>query len=1061
MVERASGLVTILFTDLVGSTELLSRAGDEGAQRIFRAHRRLLTEAVAAHGGHEVKWLGDGLMVAFPSASDAIGCAVAMQQASRGPVEGEELAIRVGLNAGEALREVDDYFGTPVVVARRLCDRAEGGQILCTDTVAGLLAGRGGFTFADLGKLALKGVPEPVAACEVRYEVAPIQELPARPPMVGRDAVLGRLTHQLGEAVAGRGGLATVTGEPGIGKTRMLEEVADRARQQGAQVLFGRCFESDWAPPYGPFAEALEAHVATVDALELRADLGSGAPPLAQLVPRVREVLPDVSDPVPVQPDEERFRLIDAVAQFVVARSRRAPVLVCLDDLQWADRGSVAMLRHLARFAAQHHILVVGAYRDVDVDRVHPLTDALHALERETQLHHVGLEPLAADGIKALLEALAQHDLPANVAAAWARQVGGNPFFIEEMVRHLIETGDLYRDESGHWVTTRPIRELTLPEGIHNVVARRLSRLSEVANKQLGVAAAFESTFRFDVVAEVAGVDELEGLDALDEALAAQVVKPAGLDDYAFANTVIRQSLYAELSPSRRMRLHRRVAQALEKAFGTRLTPSQAAEIASQYHRSVGLSGAEAGVEPALVAADHAQATGAHDEAAAFLRMALDMLPEDDDRRPRLLGRLGVVLAWTLAFDEAVRVAAEAGDALAEAEGKRAAVEYLSDAAYVCAMAGGIAPSWELARTGLTYAGARDVAWARLICFDYQRREAEDPEHPGVPLDTSERAEAARILREAHLDPMGPAPAEAVFGSREEALTSSNIAVQFYWRGEYGRTVPMLEVEAAEAEALGRLARAARCRAFLAMCRAALGGLAEARQALDQTQSLATRMGVSVPAALQAREAIAIATDEGLEELAGALAPLTGTVIPPIAWLLGCLYAWAARGAARLGQADEARRCLGLLAPWLERAPAWTIGFPVMASHAAETLWVLDRMDHLEVIEGALRDKVIAPDFRSTGADGRLAMARLCALSGRHEEATSWFSDARRVLTDQGARPLLAIADYDEALMFLRRGRPHDADRAGPLLDAARRQFEHLGMTGWSLRAEELNGGFT
>src|SRR5436309_14381817 len=144
MVERASALVTILFTDLVGSTELLSRAGDEEAQRIFRAHHTLLAETAAAHGGAEVKWLGDGLMGAFLSAADALRCAVAMQQASRRPVAGEQLAIRVGLNAGEALRDESDYFGTPVVVARRLCDRAAGGQILCSELVAGLLAGRAG-----------------------------------------------------------------------------------------------------------------------------------------------------------------------------------------------------------------------------------------------------------------------------------------------------------------------------------------------------------------------------------------------------------------------------------------------------------------------------------------------------------------------------------------------------------------------------------------------------------------------------------------------------------------------------------------------------------------------------------------------------------------------------------------------------------------------------------------------------------------------------------------------------------------------------------------------------
>ncbi len=141
---------TILFTDLVSSTELLQRVGDESAQRIFQAHHRLLQEAVAASGGHQVKWLGDGLMVAFPSAADAVRCAIAMQQAARRPTLGERLEVRVGLNVGEALREETDYFGTPVVVARRLCDRAEAGQILCSSLVAGLLSGRQAFSVPRL-----------------------------------------------------------------------------------------------------------------------------------------------------------------------------------------------------------------------------------------------------------------------------------------------------------------------------------------------------------------------------------------------------------------------------------------------------------------------------------------------------------------------------------------------------------------------------------------------------------------------------------------------------------------------------------------------------------------------------------------------------------------------------------------------------------------------------------------------------------------------------------------------------------------------------------------------
>jgi hypothetical protein len=187
-----------------------------------------------------------------------------------------------------------------------------------------------------------------------------------------------------------------------------------------------------------------------------------------------------------------------------------------------------------------------------------------------------------------------------------------------------------------------------------------------------------------------------------------------------------------------------------------------------------------------------------------------------------------------------------------------------------------------------------------------------------------------------------------------------------------------------------------------------------------------------------------------------AVTSLTLKAIPALAWLQGGFYAWIARLAARLDQPEEALRCLGLLVPWLERAPAWTIGFPMMASHSAEALWVMGRVEHVEIIEAALREKVIAPDFRNMMVDGRLALARVCALTGRHDEATSWFEKAREVLTEQGARPLLAIVDHDEALMFARRNEPGDAATAQALLDRARAQFDAIGMSGWMRRADEL-----
>jgi class 3 adenylate cyclase/tetratricopeptide (TPR) repeat protein/energy-coupling factor transporter ATP-binding protein EcfA2 len=1055
----ASALVTILFTDLVGSTELLARAGDEDAQRIFRAHHDLLASVAAEHGGEEVKWLGDGLMVAFPSALEALRAAVAMQHASRRPVAGERLAIRVGLNAGEALRDATDYFGTAVVVARRLCDRAAGGQILCTETVSGLVAGRHEFAFRELGKLPLKGLPQPVAACEVGYEADDARpRLAAHLPVVGREAELARLSAALVEAAAGRGEVVMVTGEAGIGKTRLMEELAERAEHQGMTVLAGRCFDTDWAPPYGAFVEAVGALVAASDHDELRADLGPGAAFLAQLVPAIRKTLPDLPEPALVQPGEERFRLLDAAAQLLVARSQRAPLLVCLEDLHWADQGTVAMLRHVARFAARNRLLVLGTYRDAEIVAGHPLADALGALPRETAYETLHLGGLSAAGVASLLSVLGEHDVEEKVGTAWARQTDGNPFFVKELAQHLIEDGKLFRDPDGRWTTERPLRELGVPATVRDVVARRLARLSEGARRLLAVASVFEGSFGFDVLGEVAGLSEDGALDALEEAIAALLVRAEpGEAIFGFVHNLIRQTVYNDQSPPRRVRLHRKVAEALETAAGGVPEGPEAGEIAVQYHHSRAVPGAERGVEHALAAADHAEGVAAYAQAADFLRMARDLLPEGVARQPLLLGRLGIALAWSLAFDEAVAAAGEAGEAIAATEDKDAAAAYLSDAAYGCALAGGQTQAWALARQGLAHAGARrDVAWARMVSFDHERRAAEDPVHPGIPLDTPERGESARLVREARLDPLGPGPMEAVFASRYEALTSSNLAVVVFWAGEYGASLPKLEAEARRALDQGQLVRATRCFVFIAECHLAQGRLDEGRRALEEAKALAARVGQPSFNVLHCQITLTVATGEGLEELAAILTPFANTRAPAVAFALGYMYANLARIAACGGEDQPALRYLSLLAPWLERGPAWTLAFPILASHAAEVLWVLERLDHVTLVEHALREKVIEPDFRYPMVDGRLALSRLCALQGRHEEATKWLFEARRVLDEQGAQPLLAIADYDEALMFSRRGASGDPERARPLLDSARRQFVALGMTGWTRRADDL-----
>jgi DNA-binding SARP family transcriptional activator len=893
---------------------------------------------------------------------------------------------------------------------------------------------------------------------------APAQEgteaaaAPSRMPFVGREGEFLRLLRRLAEAASGRGGLVFLSGEPGIGKTRLAEELAGQASREGAQVLWGTCLGGEWMPPYTPFAEAIDAAVRRADPEEVRTDLGLGGAPLARLVPALRKVLPDLGEPVPLQPDEERIRLLDAVAQLLIARSQRAPLLLCLDDLHWADGGTVAMIAHLARFACRFPMLVVGTYRDVELVRTHPLAEALPTLRQGAGFEHIRLKGLSADAVHTLLATLAEHEVSEAAVAALATETAGNPFFLREVLTHLFEEGKIYRGPDGRWASDLAIRELGIPEGVREVIGRRISRLSKEAARLLGVASVFEGTFRFDVVAAVADLGEADALDALDEALAAQLLQPAGAPDaYAFSHALIRHTLSAELSPSRQVRLHRKVAEALEATYGEHPSPAQAGEIAAQYRRSAGLPGAERGVPPALQAAAHAEATGAHEEAAGLLRVALDLLPESDPCRPRLLGRLAVALAWARSFEEAVEVAGAAGEAIAAAEGPEPAAQYLAEVTYACGMAGSNPHAWVLARKGLTCGTRRDVAWARFISFDLERQAAEDREHPGIPLDTPERWEAARILQASDLDPLAPAPMMGVFACRAQVLTSSNLVVLIGQAGEYARSLPLLKVEAEAALCRGQFFRAARCWSFLAYCHVCLGCLEEARHALEQAQGLADRVGQPVSVALFGQEYLSRALDEGWEELAAVFEPLAASMIPALSWARGWIYAISVRIAARRGQEDAALRFLGLLVPWLERAPAWTIASPQMACDAAEALWLFQRLDHVDVVERALREKVVGPDFRGPMADGRLALARLSALQGRHDEALAWFVEARRVLGEQGARPLLAIADYDEALMYVRRGEPGDLARARPLLGAARKQFEAVGMTGWICRADELS----
>ncbi|MGH9011879.1 MAG: ATP-binding protein, partial [Acidimicrobiia bacterium] len=644
-----SGTATVLFTDLVGSTELLSRLGDLRYDEVRRDHFAVLRQAVADVHGDEVKTMGDGIMAVFASAVDAVACAVAMQQGvdRHRRDEAELLEIRVGLALGEVTFEAGDVHGTAVVEAARLVGRARGGQILTTGLLRAVVGTRSPAAFVDLGALELKGLPEPVPTYEVVWERIGGPSLPLPPfldrshlwSFVGRDREYEALRVLWKEAVGGQRKVALLGGEPGVGKTRLVEELAGAVHAEGAVVLAGRCDE-DLAVPYQPFAEALRHfadHADDASPRGLAGRLGRYGGDLARLVPEIAERVPDLPPALRSDPDSERYRLFEAVAGWVAALAEGdGPVLFVVDDLQWAAKPTLLMLRHLIAATGTRRLLIMATYRDTDLRPGGAVTELLADLRREEQVERFSLAGLGEEGVRDFLAAAAGHDLQASdieVARAVHAETAGNPFFVGEVLRHLRESGVILRSE-GRWVNGVPATDLGIPAGVREVVERRLRRLSEASNNVLRTAAVLGVEFDFDVLRRMQGLaDALDYealLGAIEEAVAARLVAEVpsakgGPIRFRFSHNLVRETLYDGLSAARRQVIHGRAALASEAVHGDSL---DAHLPALAYHfGSAGAAGDPAkAVDYARRAGDQAMARLAFESAAAFYDEALAAL---------------------------------------------------------------------------------------------------------------------------------------------------------------------------------------------------------------------------------------------------------------------------------------------------------------------------------------------------------------------------------------------------------------------------------------------------
>jgi len=651
--------LTVLFTDAVASTEALARLGDERFGVVQQAHLDLLRNAAAAHEGREVKSLGDGLMVVFTGAADALACAVTMQQAVEAAARrgDESLPLRVGVALGDVdVADDGDCHGTAVVEAARVCAAAGGGQILGTDTVRLVAGSRGGHVFTSLGQVELKGLGEPVGLVEVGW--APVAEGDAVAPVplpprlafesswtfVGRSLELARIDALWQEAVGGARRVALLGGEPGEGKTRLAREVAARAHEQGALVLFGRVDE-DLAVAYQPFAEALRHYLASVDEATREHVLALRGGVLARLVPELLEEQP--------QGQVDAWAIYEGLVDWLAGEAAQRPIVLVLDDIHWGAKPTLGALMHLVRSERLGRILIVGTYRDTELARTHPLAEALADLRREEGVERLAIRGLDSAGVEAFVQAARGDALDEGgreLAELLVEQTQGNPFFVGQVLRHLAESGAVEQVD-GRWVRTQTADGFVVPEGVREVIGRRISRLSPLAGDLLTVAAVAGPQFDTSIVAQVAKRPISEALDGFDEAVGSRLVLETDVPGHLrFAHALVRQTLEDELTTLRRVHLHRDLAHAIEGRF--EVPDSAVAELAHHFAEAAVAGEGERAAHYAERAAVQALDRGAPEQAVELFERALDLLPENADPEGRRREQLFLQLAhcyWVVA----------------------------------------------------------------------------------------------------------------------------------------------------------------------------------------------------------------------------------------------------------------------------------------------------------------------------------------------------------------------------------------------------------------------------
>ncbi len=636
--NRVLQTTAIVFTDLVGSTELAARVGPAPAETLRREHFSILRSVAAQHDGTEVKNLGDGLMLAFSSAAAAVEASAGIHRAliQRNRRAEHPMLVRIGVALGDASVEEGDYFGAPVVEAARLCDAAEGGQILVNAAVEMMASPNYPHQIRPLGEIGLKGLPDSVPVFEALWEQASGGSfpLPRRLQGVPEVTYVGRTVERqelaLAWEAAARGSRRAVliSGEPGIGKTRLATHAALAAHAEGALIAFGHS-DPDLGVPYQSWIEVIRDCLHAGDEDLVSGQLERNRTTLAHIIPELAE---GAEPPASGDPETERYRLFEAVSELLAALADADPVAIILDDLHWADKPSLLLLKHVVAECRNTPLLVLATYRDSEVEHGHPLAEVIGGLRRLEGVTRVPLAGLTEDDLLDLLRNVTGNEQTAggrSLAVALKGETDGNPFFVAEMLRHLLEQQHVQLGEDGQWRLITPLDEVGMPQSVRDVVGARVGALGGDGVTALRVASVIGPAFDLELLERCIDFNSEPLLRCMEAAVSASILNERA-GSFEFAHALIRQTLYDDLGPTRRARTHERVALAIEEV-GEPEGAGGLGELAHHWAASLTTKRIDKAVDYARKAGRQALDELAPHQAARYFEHARELLSESDD----------------------------------------------------------------------------------------------------------------------------------------------------------------------------------------------------------------------------------------------------------------------------------------------------------------------------------------------------------------------------------------------------------------------------------------------